>query len=79
MALVSFQLDPATGGVSQSEFDAHTHTYRKVTQIAADISKNWVIPTRTDVIDDTETWVTDDNDLEAIGITVATSSTGTPE
>ena len=38
MAKVSFQLDPAAGGVSQEEFDthvagfdAHTHNYDKMT------------------------------------------------
>jgi len=31
MAIESFQLDPNAGGVSQEEFDAHTHDYDKMT------------------------------------------------
>ena len=33
MTIQSFQLDPASGGVSQATFDSHTHGYRKFTQI----------------------------------------------
>ena len=65
-------------GVPQSTFDAHTHNYRKLTQIATDISKNWVGPSRTNVLDDQEVFNTDDADIEAIGVTVATSPTSVP-
>ena len=57
MALVSFQLDPAAGGVSQAAFDNHTHAYRKITQIGADTSKFYDGPTRTDIVDNSEVFV----------------------
>jgi hypothetical protein len=78
MAMQSFQLDPNAGGVSQAEFDAHTHNYRKITQIGIDQSKNWVGPTYADVLDDQEVHVTDGTDAEAIGVVVSTEATGVP-
>jgi len=65
-------------GVPQSIFDTHTHNYRKITQIAADISKNWVGPAYEAVLDDQEVYVTDGADAEAFGVTVATLPTSTP-
>jgi len=70
--------DYLSEGVSQATFSAHTHNYRKLTQIATDISKNWVGPTYTDVLDDQEVTNTDGADIEAIGVTVATQPTGVP-
>ena len=75
MAIVK---DYLSEGVSQSVFDAHTHNYRKLTQIAADVSKNWVGPTQETVLDDQEVYVTDGSDAEAFGVTVATQPTGVP-
>ena len=78
MAIQSFQLDPAAGGVSQAEFDAHTHAYRKITQIGADTSKFYDGPTRTDIVDNSEVYVTPMNDIEAMAVTVATDQTEVP-
>jgi len=65
-------------GVSQADFDAHTHNYRKITQLGIDTNKNYPAPTKVVIDDDTETFVTDGNDAEAIGVTVATEPTTTP-
>lgn len=78
MALQSFQLDPNAGGVSAAEFEAHTHSYRKITRIGTDVNKNYGSPTYTDLIDDTEVVSTPGNDMEAVGITSSTEQTGTP-
>ena len=78
MALVSFQLDPAAGGVSQAAFDNHTHAYRKITQIGADTSKFYDGPTRTDIVDNSEVFVTPMNDMEAVAVTVSTEQTEVP-
>jgi len=70
-----------TSGVPQAEFDAHTHNYRKVTQIGADGDYRWASPTIRDIADDDLTWAHDsipDKDIAAVGITVATSPTSTP-
>ena len=79
MAIQSFQLDPAAGGVSQATFDAHTHSYRKLTRIGGDSYDQWSSPTWANVVDDADTHMSENVDLEAVGVTVATSSTGTPE
>jgi len=78
MAIQSFQLDPAAGGVSQATFDNHAHNYRKITQFGVDSSKTYSSVVRADIVDDTETSASDNQDLEAIGITVAISPTSTP-
>ena len=75
MAIVK---DYLSSGVSQSEFDAHTHNYRKLTTIGVDNSKNWVGPAYETVLDDQEVHVTDGSDAEAIGVTVSTQPTGVP-
>ncbi len=72
------QTEEVASGVSHAVFDAHTHSYRKLTEIGVDINKNYGSPTRASVTDDTETSVDDGNDAEAIGVTVATSPTSTP-
>jgi len=68
MAIQSFQLDPG-----------HTHTYRKVTRLGADSDDKFLSPTWTDIVDDSDNNAAESVDLEAVGITVATSSTSTPE
>jgi len=78
MAIQSFQLDPAAGGVSQAEFDAHTHGYRKLTRIGSDDDDKWSAPIWADVVDDGDTHVENPVDVEAIGVTVVTDQTGTP-
>ena len=78
MAIQSFQLDPAAGGVSQAEFDAHTHSYRQVSRLGTDVNKNYGSPTYVDVLDDTEVVSTPGNDMEAVGITTQTEQTGVP-
>lgn len=78
MALVSVQIDPAAGGVSQTEFSNHTHGYRKITRIGTDINKNYGTPTYADIVDDSEVISTPGNDIEAVGITVSTEQTDTP-
>ena len=78
MALQSFQLDPASGGVSQSEFDTHTHAYRKIMRIGGDSDDKWNSPVWADVVDDSDTHMKESVDLEAVGVTVATEQTETP-
>ena len=78
MAIQSFQLDPAAGGVSQAEFDAHTHNYRKLTRIGVDASDTWTSPTWTVIADDSDNHASEYGDLEAAGVTVETSPTSTP-
>jgi len=78
MAIQSFQLDPAAGGVSQATFDEHTHNYRKITRVGADAADQWTSPTWEDIVDDVDTHVSETADLEAVGITVATEPTTTP-
>ena len=75
MAIQSFQV---SSGVSQSEFDTHTHNYAKVTQFGVDSNKNYGSVTRIDIVDDSEVNGTDGTDLESIGITSSTTATGTP-
>ena len=78
MAIQSFQLDPAAGGVSQATFDAHTHGYRKITRIGVDDDDKFLSPVWVDIVDDADTVAGTSVDLEAAGITVATEQTETP-
>lgn len=80
MAIQSFQLDPAAGGVSQATFDTHTHGYRKMTQIGVSRDHLYSPVDRFDIVDDAEVVAFSGNnlDLEAVGITVATDQTETP-
>lgn len=78
MALQSFQLDPAGGGVSQETFDIHTHGYRKITRIGADADDKWASPTWVDIVDDGDTHASENIDLEAVGVTVSTEQTEPP-
>ena len=68
MAIQSFQLNPA-----------HTHSYRKVTRIGGDSDDKWNSPTWVDIVDDADTHASESVDLEAVGVTVATEPTSTPE
>lgn len=65
-------------GVSQDEFDAHTHNYRKLTRVGVDTKKGWTSPNWEDVVDGGDTHVAGNTDIEAAGITVTTSPTGPP-
>lgn len=65
-------------GVSTVDFNAHTHNYRKMTQIGADADDKWASPTLVDIVDDTTTHAKEHVDLEAVGVTVATLPTSTP-
>jgi hypothetical protein len=78
MALQSFQLDPTASGVSQAEFDSHVHSYRKVTRIGCDDDDKFLSPVWVDVVDDADTVADTPVDLEAVGITVSTETTGVP-
>jgi hypothetical protein len=78
MAIQSMQLDPAAGGVSQAEFDAHTHNYRRVDQIGIDDLQNYSSPTRVTVVDDSEVNVGGSKAGKAIGVTVSTQQTEVP-
>jgi hypothetical protein len=80
MAIASFQIDPAAGGVSQAEFDAHTHYYRKLMQIAVSRDHLYDPVERFDIVDDSEVVGFSGNnlDIEAVGITVSTEQTGVP-
>lgn len=65
-------------GVIQVVFDAHTHNYRKLTQIGGDADDKWASPTLVDVVDDATTEAHESVDLEAVGVTVSTLPTSTP-
>lgn len=65
-------------GVLQATFGAHTHNYRKLTQIGGDADDKWGSPTLVDVVDDTTTEAHEQVDLEAVGVTVATLPTSVP-
>lgn len=65
-------------GVSQASFDAHTHNYRKFTQVGVDGAGNYSSPVREDIVDDSEVNLTDSNKVAAVGITVATQATEVP-
>lgn len=68
----------AISGVSQVVYDAHTHNYRKITQIGGDADDKWASPTLVDVVDDATTEAHEQVDLEAVGVTVSTQPTETP-
>ena len=80
MTIQSFQLDPASGGVSQATFDSHTHGYRKFKQIGVSKDHLYTPVERFDIVDDAEVVAMSGNnlDLEAVGITVATEQTEVP-
>lgn len=80
MAIQSFQIDPGAGGVSQAEFDNHTHGYRRIDGIGIDDTYTYADPARETVVDDTETSVGADyaKGAESIGVTVSTSQTSVP-
>ncbi len=66
------------GGVGLAVFNAHTHNYRKVTQLGVDGTGNYATPQRVAIIDDSEVNVTDSNKVASAGLTVATQATETP-
>lgn len=66
------------GGVGQGAFDAHTHNYRKFTQVGVDGVGNYSSPARANIVDDSEVNLTDSNKVAAVGITVSTQPTGVP-
>lgn len=68
------------GGVAQAAFDAHTHNYRKQTELAVSVDHLYTTVLRYPVGDDEETVaiVGNNADLEAVGITVSTEPTGAP-
>ena len=80
MTIQSFQLDPASGGVSQAAFDGHTHSYRKIAQIAVSKDHLYTPVDRFDIVDDSEVVAFCGNnlDIEAVGVTVATEETEIP-
>ncbi len=76
MAIQEMQLDP--NGVDGATFDAHTHNYRKMTQLGVDGVGSYASPVRTNVVDNSEVNLTDSNKVSAVGITVSTQPTSTP-
>ena len=66
-------------GVSQSVFDAHTHNYRKITWVGVDDDDKYLTPDKAEIQDDAETVAVTNVDAEAVGVTVATSPTSTPQ
>lgn len=70
--------DYLADGVPQAAFDAHTHNYRKLTQIGGDSDDKWGSPTLVAVGDDATTHAAENVDLEAVGVTVATLPTSVP-
>lgn len=77
MAIVK---DYLADGVPQSEFDAHAHNYRKITQVGISVDHLYDPVLRYDVIDDAEVvaFIGNNADAEAVGITVSTELTTTP-
>lgn len=65
-------------GVPQATFDTHRHNYRKFTEVGVDGVGNYGSPVRTSIVDDSEVNLTDSNKVAAIGITVSTQPTSTP-
>ena len=78
MAIQSFQLDPAAGGVSLAVFNAHSHNYRKITWVGVDDDDKYLSPDKAEIVDDAETVAATAVDAEAVGITVATLPTSSP-
>ncbi len=67
-----------TGGVSQGVYDAHTHNYRKITQLGVDGNDEFLNPQRIAIADDSEVNITDSGKVAAVGVTVSTQPTETP-
>ena len=78
MALQSFQLDPAAGGVSQLDFDTHAHNYRRIDGIGIDDIVEFTSPDRSVVTDDAETIAGSIKNAKSIGVTVSTRQTTAP-
>lgn len=74
----SIDLSAGGGGITQETFDAHTHSYRKITQLGVDATKGYSSPAKVDIVDDSEVNTNDNQDTEAVGITVSTQPTSTP-
>jgi len=72
------EVEYVVSGVSQATFDAHTHGYRKITQLGVDGLGNYSSPARIAIQDDSEVDITDSNKVAAVGITVATAATEVP-
>lgn len=68
MTIQSMQLDPN-----------HTHSYQKVTRVGADADDKWASPTWVDTVDDADVHAAESVDLEAVGVTLAATQTGTPQ
>ena len=71
-------IEYTTSGVSKSEFDIHTHNYRKLTQIGVDGVGAYTSPVRTDITGDSEVTATDANKVNVVGVTVGTQPTEVP-
>ena len=71
-------IEYTTSGVSQSEFDVHTHNYRKLVQIGVDGTGAYTSPVRTPITDDSEVTATDANKVNVVGVTVGTQPTEVP-
>lgn len=72
------QVAEVAPGVSEATFNAHTHNYRKITQLGVDAQRAYNTPQRVDIVDDSEVNTSGNTGLEAVGITVVTTPTGTP-
>ena len=59
-------------------FEAHTHNYRKITQLGVDGAGDYGSPVRISIEDDTEVDITDSNKVASVGITVATQASESP-
>ncbi len=67
-----------SSGVSQTEFDVHTHNYRKITELGVDGVGSYASPARIAIVDDSEVNITDSNKVAAVRVSVATQSTEVP-
>jgi len=65
-------------GVSEAVFNAHAHSYRKLTRVGVDTKKDWSAPNWVDITGDGDTHAPGTTDIEAAGVTVATEPTSTP-
>ena len=65
--------------IDGATFDAHTHSYRKLMQLGVDSQKTYASPARVDILDNQEVNVSDNTDLEVVGLTTETSPTGVPD
>ncbi len=72
------QVAEVVPGVGEAVYNAHAHSYRKITQIGADSDDKWGSPVLVNVVDDATTEAHESVDLEAVGVTVATEPTSTP-